>query len=101
MSITRVLQTGKFAYRHHMSGRSTIEIMVLMLTGTVCLSLLAIGISITVVEAVNPEADTGPAFNALADVLSMILGALLGLLAGRTERGAGLHKRPDGEQDGL
>jgi len=87
-----------------MGGRSTIEIMALLLTGTVCFLVLTSGVAIMVVEIFHPESDTDTAVNALSDTLSLILGALLGLLAGRSDTTSGrqeLHKRPDGVQDDM
>lgn len=85
-----------------LSGRSTIEIMVLLLTLTVCISLMAMGVTLTVIEIVSPETDTAPAFDALGNVLSMIIGSLLGLLAGRSSRvDDDLHQRPTGAEDGM
>ena len=93
-------------YRLRMAGRrwserSVLEIMVLLLTLTVCASLFAMGITISIIEIVSPETDTSGAFDALGNVLSVIVGSLLGLLAGRNERSDGLHKRPDPSQDDL
>jgi hypothetical protein len=84
-----------------MAERSTIELMVLILTVTVCATILLIGGGIAVSELIHPEVDTSAAASGLAQVLSMILGALLGLLAGRSERGRGLYRRPDGSADEL
>lgn len=84
-----------------LGDRSTIELMVLALTATICLSLLLLGGAIALIEVVHPEVDTSVAVNSMTDVLSMILGALLGLLAGRSERGRDLHHRPTGRDDGL
>lgn len=69
-----------------LGDRSTIELMVLMLTTTVCLGLLLIGAGITVIELVNPEADTSVAVAGLGSVLGTLLGAVLGLLAGHRDR---------------
>lgn len=80
------------------SGRSTVELMVLALTVTVCLAILLSGVAIVVIEIVSPETDTNEIIGSMSDVLSMILGALLGLLAGRSDQG---RQRPDGTSDGL
>lgn len=80
------------------TGRSTIELMVLIMTLTVCGALLLAGAAIVTVELLNPEADTSAVINNMSDILSTILGGLLGLLAGRSDQG---HKRPDGTTDEL
>lgn len=85
-----------------LGDRSTIELMVLALTVTICLALLLTGLAISLSELLNPQVDTSEAVNTLSDILSMILGALLGLLAGRSERATDrLHRRGTGETDGL
>lgn len=85
-----------------LGDRSTIELMVLALTVTICLALLLTGLAITVSELLHPEVDTSEAVSTLSDILSMILGALLGLLAGRSERVTDrLHRRGPGETDDL
>lgn len=73
-----------------MGARSTVELMVLALTGTICTLLLLTGLSVAIIEILDPTVDTSGTVSTLTDLLSMILGALLGLLAGRTEQ---LHQR--------
>ena len=86
-----------------MKGRSVIEIMVLAFTGIVAFMIVGLGIMIIVVEVKNPEADTGLIANTLMSLVSGILGALLGLIAGKSSAVSGspddLHKRPDGKED--
>jgi hypothetical protein len=87
-------------------GRSVIEIMVLVFTGIVAFTLLGLGVIILVVEVKHPEADTALLVNTMMSLVSGILGALLGLIAGKsnsTGNGGGpnpfasdLDKRPDG-----
>jgi hypothetical protein len=85
-----------------MRGRSAIELMTLMLTATVCLSLLFFGVAIAIYAFINPGADLSGVIGVMSDIVSMVLGALLGLLAGRSETiTTALHSRPDGQQDGL
>jgi len=85
-----------------LGDRSTIELMVLALTVTICGLLFLIGGTVAVIEIVDPAVDTSAAVSALTDLLSMILGALLGLLAGRSERATELHRQPTtGRDDGL
>ena len=84
-------------------GRSVIEIMVLSFTFVVALSILGLGFLIIYVELKNPAADTGLIANTLMSLISGILGALLGLIAGKssavTGSGDSLHDRPDGDKD--
>ena len=75
-----------------MKHRSVIEILVLMFSTVIAISILLAGIAIAIIEIVNPEADTTGAVAALANVLLAITGALLGLMVGQE---AQLNKRDD------
>ena len=84
-----------------MRNRSVIEIMVLVFVGIVAFTLIGLGVIILVVEVKHPEADTALLVNTMMSLVSGILGALLGLIAGQSKqngenRGAGLDRRPDG-----
>jgi hypothetical protein len=76
-------------------NRSVVEIMVLIFTGIVGFSLLALGATIAIVEIRDPTTDTSSAVQALTSILSGIVGALLGLLAGRAESLDRLAARPE------
>lgn len=76
------------AHDHHeqpgiLRGRRTVEIMVLLLTATVCLFILASGGVITFVVLTRPGTDVNTVMQSLIGIISTILGALLGLLVGR------------------
>jgi hypothetical protein len=77
-------------------NRSVLEIMIITFTLIVGFMIIGLGVMIIVVELVNPEADTGLIANTLMSLVSGILGALLGLIAGKSEE---LHGRPDGTKD--
>ncbi len=81
-------------------GRSTVEIMVLCFTFIVTFSIVGLGILIVLVEWNNPEADTGVIASTLMSMITGILGALLGLIAGKSEK-VDLHHKPTGEEDDL
>lgn len=66
--------------------RSTLDLMVLLFTVTVCASILLSGLAIALVALLDPARDTSRAVQALTSIIGTILGALLGLLAGRSER---------------
>lgn len=72
-----------------------IEIMVLFFTFIVGFSLLAIGATISIVEIRNPETDTDAAVETLFTAITIVLGALLGLLASKSNAVNELGKRPD------
>ena len=84
-----------------MRNRSVIEIMILVFTGVVAFMIVGMGILVLLVELRNPEADTGIIANTLMSLVSGILGALLGLIAGKSSSGAGLNQRPDNTTDDM
>jgi len=84
--------------------RSVIEVMVLVFVFIVAFTLVGLGVIILVVEIKHPEADTALLVNTMMSLVSGILGALLGLIAGQSkdkEGGPDLGKRPDGTDGGL
>lgn len=56
------------------------------LTYTLCAFLLLSGGTVALVEVIHPEQDTSGAADALTHAVTAILGALLGLIAGRRLR---------------
>lgn len=64
-------------------SRATLDIVVLMVAGTVCLILLTGTMAVLWVELVHPETDTSVAIRALAAILEILIAALIGFLAGR------------------
>lgn len=65
--------------------RSVIEIMVLTLTFVVAFSIVGVGITVAIIEIRDPTVDTSRAGQALMSVITALLGALLGILAGRSD----------------
>jgi hypothetical protein len=86
-----------------MRNRSVIEIMILVFTFTVGFMIVGLSVMILVVELKNPAADTGIIANTLMSLVSGILGALLGLIAGKSASvgGSAINRRPDGSDDGV
>lgn len=66
--------------------RSTGELLVLIITLTVCAILLVVTVGIVVLEAIDPDADTSTAGRAISGMLSTLTGVAAGFLAGRTDR---------------
>ena len=77
----------------------------MVFTFIVAFMIVGLGIMIIVVEVRSPEADTGLIANTLMSLVSGILGALLGLIAGKSSNagstGSDLSRRPDGTSDDL
>jgi hypothetical protein len=79
-------------------NRSVIEIMIMVFTFVVGFMIVGLSVLILIVEVRNPAADTGIIANTLMSLVSGILGALLGLIAGKSTGGS-LGTRPDGTDD--
>ena len=84
-----------------MRNRSVIEVMVLVFTFVVGFMIVGLSVLILIVEVRNPAADTGIIANTLMSLVSGILGALLGLIAGKSSGGSGMNTRPDGTDDDI
>jgi hypothetical protein len=82
-------------------NRSVIEIMIMVFTFVVGFMIVGLSVLILIVEVKNPAADTGIIANTLMSLVSGILGALLGLIAGKSQGGSGLNTRPDGTEDDI
>ena len=78
-----------------MRDRSVIEIMVLFFTFVVGFAILAIGATISIVEIRNPDVDTDGAVETLFTAITIVLGALLGLLASKSAAVTDLSRRPE------
>ena len=82
-----------------MRERSVIEILVLMFTFVVGLCIVGLGGAVAVIEIRDPAVDTTDAVIALGGLISTILGALLGLLAGRTQFTNEMTHRPSEDDE--
>jgi len=78
-----------------MRNRSVVELMTLMFTVVVVCVLLGSTAIVLLVEVRDPDTDTSAIVQGLLTLISGILGALLGLLAGRSSGGEDLHRRPN------
>ena len=76
-------------------NRSVIEILVLTMTALVAVSTVAMGGLMLLIVVREPTADISGLADALSGILTLILGALLGLLAGKTPSLEPLGRRPD------
>lgn len=65
--------------------RSTGDLLVLMIAGTICVVVVATSASLIVEGWLKPERDTSAAASAIGDVINTLIGLLAGFLAGRTD----------------
>ena len=68
-----------------LAHRSTVDLMILAFTFVVGFSILATGATIAIIEITNPSADTTTVVESLLTIITGIVGALLGLIAGKGE----------------
>ena len=64
-------------------NRSVVDIMILVFTIAVAWSIMMTGVAIIVIQIVKPHANTDRAVDAIFSLVTAILGALLGLIAGK------------------
>lgn len=65
--------------------RSTGDLLVLMIAGTVCASVLASGALVAILSLVHPETDVTLWINRVTAIINTLIGLLAGFLAGRTD----------------
>jgi len=66
-------------------SRSVVEVMTLCFTGLIAFVIVLGAIAVVVAEIANPANDTSQVVDGLTSIITGILGALLGLLAGKSE----------------
>lgn len=74
--------------------RSTGDLLVLMVAGTICFTVIASGASIIVVELIHPEQDTTAASKSIVGIVNLLIGILAGFLAGKTGSTLAEKKEP-------
>lgn len=66
-----------------LTDRPTPDVVLLILTVVVALSVLLTGAGIFALALVNPSADLSTAFTSLGGVLTLLIGTVIGYLAGK------------------
>jgi hypothetical protein len=66
-----------------MKGRPAVDIVVIIMTITVSVVLFVATIGIITIRVMNPGVDLGGAEGAVGNILTTVVGALLGLVTGR------------------
>ena len=77
-------------------GRSTGDILVLLIAVTICFTVIAVGAAGTVFAFIHPTADIAGPSRLIADIINTMIGLLAGFLAGTANR---LPKRQSGDQN--
>jgi hypothetical protein len=65
--------------------RTTGDLLVMLIASTVCFLVVGTGVTIMVVEILNPQVDTEGAVGQVSDVVNTLIGLLAGFLAGRSD----------------
>lgn len=65
-------------------GRSTGDMLVLLIAATICLSVMGSGLTIGIVRIVHPEVDVSQPLGAVTDIINTLIGLLAGYLAGKS-----------------
>jgi hypothetical protein len=65
-----------------MKQRSTADLLLVMIAGTVCFSIVLMVITQMVLQFIHPEEEFG--FGPIANVINTLISLLAGFLAGRT-----------------
>jgi hypothetical protein len=64
-------------------GRPVVEIMTILFTLVVCFMVVVSGVTILIVKAFNPGANTTELLGVIGNILTTMTAALLGLVAGQ------------------
>jgi hypothetical protein len=67
--------------------RSTGDILILIVTLTICASVIGAGIAVALRSLLAPEINSAGAWALVSDSINTLIGLLAGFIAGRTERG--------------
>ncbi len=80
--------------------RSLNELLVLLVTGTVCFSVLASGAALFIIVLIHPERDFSAAVGALAGLIGSLISVLAGFMAGHSTAKLGQSENGSGDQGG-
>ena len=67
------------------SERSTPEMLVLMIAGTICGAVVVGGAAVIILSFIHPDHDFDEGARAIADLLTTMVGLLAGFLAGKSD----------------
>lgn len=66
--------------------RPTADLLILIIAGTICFSVLMYGLVVSVLVFAQPDKDHSEAVTLLSNTFQMLIGLLAGFVAGRTEK---------------
>lgn len=65
--------------------RTTSDLLVLMIAGTICVSILVFGGVVVLDTLIHPETNHNVAIGLIANTIQMLVSLLAGFIAGRTD----------------
>jgi uncharacterized protein (DUF983 family) len=74
------------------ANRSAVELMTLAFTALIAIVVIVGTVVVSIAELMDPTVDTSAAVHGLTSIITGILGALLGLMAGKADV---VNERPD------
>ena len=83
-----------------MRDRSVLEIAVLILTLVVGITLVVTAVTVSIVKIRSPATDISAAAEPLFNAVSTLIGALVGLLVGRTRAAREFRQQAKDDDDG-
>jgi hypothetical protein len=85
-----------------MKGRTTTDVLILLVAGTICFAILATGAAVAALNIARPGVDTSTSQKTISDAVNLLIGILAGFLAGKTqqtqEKGASGEPPEQGDQ---
>ena len=85
--------------RSRLRDRSTGDLLVLMVAGTVCFTVITSGATVVVIEVFHPSTDTEAALRTITGIINTLIGLLAGFLAGKTGTALEENSRRGTEDD--
>ena len=79
---------------HWWSYRSTGDVLILMVTFTVCTAVVFSGAVVAFITITQPEQDVTVWVNRNSGIITTMLGVMAGYLAGKTDLASGKHVEP-------
>lgn len=82
------------------SDRTTSDILVLMIAGTICASVFGATVFLILSDLLNPDGEHVGAAALVSDTIQMLVSLLAGFIAGRTEATT-MRRTREKEDDGV
>jgi hypothetical protein len=78
----------------NVKDRNAGEILIILVTLTVCVSIILAGTGLFILSIIQPERDTNKALVAVLNIINTLIGVVAGYLAGSTSKEKSTHDPP-------